>query len=83
MKKVILASGLILLSATSWAAVTSCDAIKSKIETKLEGKGVKHYALQMVAKDTETKDRVVGTCEGGSKKIIYTRAGKNEKKATE
>ncbi len=80
MKKYILASGLILISATSWATVTSCDEIKSKIETKLEGKGVKHYTLQVVAKGTETKDRVVGSCEGGSKKIIYTRAGKSEKK---
>lgn len=80
MKKYILASGLILISATSWAAVTSCDEIKSKIETKLAGKGVKNYALQVVAKDVETKNRVVGSCEGGSKKIIYTHAGKSEKK---
>lgn len=79
MKKYFLASSLILISATSWAAVTSCDEIKSKIETKLEGKGVKNYTLQAVPKDTETKDRVVGSCEGGSKKIIYTRGGKTEK----
>lgn len=83
MKKFILASGLILLSATSWAAVTSCDAIKSKVETRLEGKGVKHYTLDVVAKDAETKNRVVGRCEGGSKKIIYARAGKSEKKPVE
>lgn len=83
MKKYFLASGLILISATSWATVTSCDDLKSKIETKLEGKGVKNYTLQVVAKDTETKDRVVGNCEGGSKKIIYTRAGKSEKKPGE
>lgn len=79
MKKYFLASGLILISATSWAAVTSCEELKSKIETKLEGKGVKNYALRVVAKDVETKDRVVGSCEGGSKKIIYTRANKDEK----
>ena len=80
MKKCIFASSLILISATSWAAVTSCDEIKSKIETKLEGKGVKNYTLQVTAKDVDTKDRVVGSCEGGSKKIIYTRAEKSEKK---
>lgn len=83
MKKIILASSLILISVTSWAAVTSCDDIKSKIETKLAGKGVKNYTLQVVAKDVETTNRVVGSCEGGSKKIIYTRAGKNEKKPPE
>ena len=31
MKKYFLASGLILISATSWAAVTSCEELKSKI----------------------------------------------------
>jgi hypothetical protein len=81
MKKYMLAGGLVLMSGASWAAMTSCDEIKSKIETKLAGKGVKNYTLQVVAKDVETKDRVVGSCEGGSKKIIYTRAGKAEKKA--
>lgn len=79
MTKYILASSLILISASSWSAVTSCDAIKSKIETKLEGKGVKNYTMQVVAKDVETKNRVVGSCEGGSKKIIYLRAGKSAK----
>ena len=83
MKKFMLASSLILISATSWAAVTSCDEIKSKIEAKLEGKGVKNYTLQVVEKDVATTNRVVGTCEGGSKKIIYTRAGKSEKKPAE
>ena len=79
MKKYFLASSLILISATSWAAVTSCEEIKGKIETKLEAKGVKNYTLQVVSKDMETKDRVVGSCEGGHKKIIYTRASKSEK----
>ena len=79
MKKYFLAGGLILISATSWAAVTSCDELKSKIEGKLEAKGVKHYTLQVVAKDFETKERVVASCEGGSKKIIYARAEKQEK----
>lgn len=80
MKKYILASSLILISATSWAAKTSCEEIKSKIETKLEGKGIKNYSLQVVAKDTETKNRVVGSCEGDSKKIIYTKTGARTKK---
>ena len=81
MKKYILASGLILISATSWAAKTPCEELKTKIETKLEGKGIKNYHLQIVAKDTETKNRVVGSCDGGNKKIIYTKAG--AKKAAE
>ena len=62
----------LMLSSTSvLAAVTSCDAIMDKVKTKLEHKNVNDYSLKVVSKDTETSLRVVGFCEGGSKKIIY------------
>ncbi|MFZ6843247.1 DUF1161 domain-containing protein [Undibacterium sp. RuTC16W] len=73
MKPFILASSLILISTSSMAAITPCVDIKEKVEKKLEGKGVKNYSLQVVSKDVETKNRVVGVCEGGKKKIIYTK----------
>jgi len=62
----------LMLSSTSvLAAVTSCDAIIEKVKAKLEHKNVNDYSLKVVSKDTETSLRVVGVCEGGSKKIIY------------
>ncbi|MFZ6672995.1 DUF1161 domain-containing protein [Undibacterium sp. Rencai35W] len=73
MKPFILASSLILISTSSMAAITPCVDIKEKVEKKLEGKGVKNYSLQVVSKDVETKNRVVGVCDGGKKKIIYTK----------
>ena len=49
-----------------------CEELKSEIATKLEAKGVKSYSLEIVAKDQEVTDgKVVGTCEGGTKKIVY------------
>ncbi|MGC1483606.1 MAG: DUF1161 domain-containing protein [Candidatus Acidiferrum sp.] len=49
-----------------------CEELKSEIATKLEAKGVKSYSLDIVAKDQEVTDgKVVGTCEGGTKKIVY------------
>lgn len=81
MKKMIVASSLILMSATSWAAITSCDEIKSKIDTKLAGKGVKNYRLEQAASGTATENRIVGSCDGGKHIIIYHRTA--EKKAAE
>lgn len=83
MKKCILAGSLILMSMSSsgWAAITSCDQVKTKIEAKLAGKGVKDYSLQVVAKDAETKNRVVASCDGGKNKIIYQKT--SAKKAGE
>jgi hypothetical protein len=52
-----------------------CEELKSEIAAKLDAKGVKGYALDIVDKDADAADgKVVGTCEGGSKKIIYKKA---------
>ena len=51
----------------------SCEDLKSEIEKKLEAKGVSSYSLEIVAKDQDTGANVVGTCDGGTKKIVYKR----------
>ncbi|MBC3933815.1 DUF1161 domain-containing protein [Undibacterium rugosum] len=81
MIKTSLLLGMLLPFAPTHAAKLACDAIKEKITTKLEGKGVHDYTLKVISKNTETKHRVVGVCEGGSQKVIYIRkksAKKNE-----
>jgi hypothetical protein len=52
----------------------SCEELKSEIAKKLDDKGVKGYTLDIVAKDKDAEGKVVGTCDGGTKKIIYTKA---------
>ncbi|MGB7284216.1 MAG: DUF1161 domain-containing protein [Candidatus Acidiferrum sp.] len=50
----------------------ACEDLKTEIAGKLDAKGVKGYSLEIVAKDQEVTDgKVVGTCGGGSKKIVY------------
>lgn len=52
----------------------SCDELKEKIAAKMESKGVKGAILTVTAKDEAGKSgKIVGSCEGGSKKIVYTR----------
>lgn len=65
-------ASLALLSAPAWAA-KPCDELKSEIATKLDGKGVKGYTLEVVPADQTGDKKVVGSCEGGAKKIVYTR----------
>ncbi|MGA2350505.1 MAG: DUF1161 domain-containing protein [Terracidiphilus sp.] len=52
----------------------TCDALKSEIAKKLEANGVKVYTLEIVAKDKDAEGKVVGSCENGSKKIMYTKS---------
>lgn len=54
-------------------AKTSCEDVKAQIEAKLQAKGVKAFTLTIVPKDEKTELRVVGTCDGGTRKIIYKR----------
>ena len=62
----------------------ACEELKTEIAAKLDAKGVKNYTLDIVAKDADAGEaKVVGTCEGGTKKILYKRgeaAPKSEKK---
>ena len=68
------AFALLLCAFTDHASgKTSCESVLAQIETKLAAKGVTKYTLLIIAKDETTDSRVVGSCAGGAKKIIYKR----------
>lgn len=73
--KLLAAIGVLLfLSVPAHAqAAKPCEELKDEITKKLDAKGVKSYTLEIVAKDKGAEGKVVGTCDGGTKKIIYTK----------
>ncbi len=83
--KILLAMAAVLaVPACSYAqGAKACEELKTEIAAKLDAKGVKNYTLDIVAKDAEAPGKAVGTCEGGTKKIMYSRGeatAKSEKK---
>lgn len=52
------------------AAIKSCEQLQAEIAAKLSSKGLKDYELTISAQAGAT-GKVVGSCENGSKKIIY------------
>lgn len=66
---------LSLAAAPAVAQVKPCEELKGEIEAKLTQKGVVGFSLTIVAKDAPDDGKVVGTCEGGTKKILYKRQG--------
>ena len=62
-----------LLSTSVLAAPKPCEELKAEIEAKLKDKGVAAYSLEIVAKGSVTDKTVVGSCEAGSKEIVYQR----------
>ena len=49
------------------------EQLKDEIAKKLDAKNVKDYTLEIVAKDKDAEGKVVGSCEGGTKKIVYSK----------
>jgi Protein of unknown function (DUF1161) len=60
----------------------ACEDLKTEIAAKLDAKGVKGYTLEVVAKDQDAEGKAVGTCEGGTKKIMYRREAAAQKETT-
>jgi hypothetical protein len=83
MRPLVTVAALLVVSASAFAqAAKPCDDLKAEITKKLEAKGVKSYTLEIMAKDDKEGDgKVVGTCEGGTKKIVYTRTTATAKPA--
>ena len=74
MKVWITVAAVLFVPACSYAqGAKPCEELKSEIATKLDAKGVKSYSLEIVPKDQEVDGKVVGSCEGGTKKIVYRR----------
>ena len=59
--------------ASAPAARKSCDDLKAEISKKLDAKGVAGYTLDAVDKGKEGDGKVVGTCDGNTKSLVYTR----------
>jgi hypothetical protein len=72
MRTMVLAVTLALVAMPA-AAGKSCDDLKEKIEAKMNGKGVKNFTLEAVPNADVGDRKVVGSCDVGTKKIVYTR----------
>ncbi len=64
---------IILMIASPAFAKKSCEELKSEIDAKLQAKGVKSYSLEIVPNDNVKDGKVIGSCDGGTKKIVYKR----------
>ena len=61
------------LSGYAWAQRKDCEELKAEIEAKIKANGVEKFTLDIVDTDAQVDGKVVGTCDGGTKKIVYKR----------
>ena len=71
MKAYVLLIGSLTLSTAVLA--TPCEEVKTAIAAKLDAKHVTGYTLDVVPAEQAGEAKVIGSCEGGAKKIVYTK----------
>jgi hypothetical protein len=76
MIRLIVAILVLGVSGATWAQTKPCEELKSEIEAKIKKNGVDKFTLDIVDADKAegaTDGKVVGSCDGGTKKIVYKR----------
>lgn len=54
------------------AAPKPCEELKDEIEARIQANNVSSYTLEVVSnEEVHDQNMVVGSCENGTKKIIY------------
>ena len=61
------------VSGPAQAQRKDCGELKGEIEAKIKKNGVEKFSLDVVEADKQADGKVVGTCDGGTKKIVYKR----------
>ena len=64
----------LMMSGPALAQRKDCGELKGEIEAKIKANGVEKFSLDVVDKDAQADGKVVGTCDGGAKKIVYKRS---------
>jgi len=74
MGKLIVAAAAVLalgLTGTAWAQKKDCKELQAEIDAKIKKHGVDKFTLVVKDANEQAEGKVVGTCDGGSKKIVY------------
>jgi hypothetical protein len=65
----------LLFTTQALFAAVPCSELKTKIDDGLKEKGVQNYTLTIVPMADTAEGKVVGTCDSGTNKIVYSRVG--------
>lgn len=58
-------------AATAASGAEDCEALRARIEAKIAAAGVLRFAVVAIDAAAPVEGQVVGSCELGSKKIVY------------
>lgn len=75
MKSLLAVVVFMFVASPALAQVKACEELKAEIDAKIKANGVPAYTLEIVPNDQvkEGDGQVVGSCDGGTKKVVYKR----------
>lgn len=87
MRTAVLLISLAVITFPALADILPCEQLKARVDEKLQAKGVQTYTLEVMPVESPNtgttsgvpqtskgnNGKVVGTCDGGTKRVIYTR----------
>ncbi|SEL93043.1 Protein of unknown function [Variovorax sp. YR750] len=56
---------------TAHAAAEDCEALRTRIESKIAASGVARFTVTVIDANASANGQVVGSCELGTKKVVY------------
>jgi hypothetical protein len=65
----------LLLAPTVVFAAKNCEQLKSEIAARIDARNVKGYTLSIVEPAQSNSGTVVGSCSGGTMRVVYSRGG--------
>ena len=60
----------------------NCEALRAQIESKIAASGVTRFSVTTVDANAQAGGQVVGSCDLGSKKIVYQREAASQTDGT-
>lgn len=69
------AASTLLVAVGSAHAQSNCDTLRAEIEAKIAASGVTNFSVVTVDAAATASGQVVGSCDLGTKKIVYQREG--------
>jgi hypothetical protein len=87
MRTIAFMASLSIFTLPVMAEILPCEKLQARVDAKLQEKGIQSYTLEVVpieipgnsaasgvpATTKVIKGKEVGTCDGGTKRLIYTR----------
>jgi hypothetical protein len=71
---------LIIAAIPAVAFARDCNEVKAEIDAKITAKGVSGYVLEVVDAPNVKDGKIVGSCGGGVKQIVYRKTTPGELK---